>query len=233
MHSAIMANPPSASVPTKFQLFRQVFPQVGFVSFVSEMRKALEGCETCLDIGCGVHSPARFVPFRQYVGLDGYAPAIEEARQKYPNREFILGSAQDLDKLFKPDQFDCVVALDLIEHLPKEDGYRFIECMSRIARKKVLLFTPNGFLPQQSHDGDLQEHLSGWDAAEMKAMGFKVVGMHGPKKLRGEYHSHKIKPAALGGIVCQLCHWAWTRNHPEKAAAIMCVKDVSSSKSGS
>lgn len=233
MQSATMANATQASVPTKFQLFRQVFPQVGFVSYISEMRKALADCRTCLDIGCGVNSPARFVPFERYVGVDGHEPTVEAAKLKYPDKEFLLASAQELPRMFQENEFDCAVALDLIEHLPKEDGFKFIEDISRIARKKVLLFTPNGFLPQQSHDGDLQEHLSGWDAAEMKALGFKVIGMHGPKKLRGEYHNHKIKPAALGGIVCQLCHWAWTRNHPEKAAAIMCIKDVSSSKSGS
>jgi hypothetical protein len=118
------------------------------------------------------------------------------------------------------------VALDVLEHLSKEDGYAMLHAMERIASKKVLIFTPNGFLPQESTDGDMQAHLSGWDAAEMRALGFTVVGMHGHKFLRREHHEHRFRPRSLSGAVSQLTHYMYTRSHPEKAAAILCVKAV-------
>jgi hypothetical protein len=59
----------------------------------------------------------------------------------------------------------------------------------------------------------------------MKALGFKVIGMHGPKKLRGEQHRVKIKPAAIGGLVSQICQ-LYTRYHLESAAAILCIRDA-------
>jgi hypothetical protein len=118
------------------------------------------------------------------------------------------------------------VALDLIEHVSKKEGNALIQDMERIASKKILIFTPNGFLRQQSHDGDLQEHLSGWTADEMQSLGFTVIGMHGHKFFRGEHHEHRFRPRRLSGIVSQLSHYCYTRSHAANAAAILCVKNV-------
>jgi hypothetical protein len=100
--------------------------------------------------------------------------------------------------------------------------------MERIAAKKVILFTPCGFL-QQRHtaNDDLQEHLSGWEPAEMAGYGYQVAGFLGPKKLRGEYHAIKGRPRFFWSMISLAGHFVWTRNHPEKAAAILCVKELS------
>jgi hypothetical protein len=64
-------------------------------------------------------------------------------------------------------------AADLIEHLGKEDGFRLLEHMELIARKVVVIVTPNGFIAQHLTDGNpLQIHRSGWTAHEMKALGY-------------------------------------------------------------
>ena len=40
--------------------------------------------------------------------------------------------------------------------------------MEKVARKKVIVFTPNGFVPQRPYDGNpFQEHLSGWSVDEI------------------------------------------------------------------
>ena len=62
----------------------------------------------------------------------------------------------------------------------------------------------------------------------MRNHGYNVIGMLGPKNLRGEYHAIKGRPRVFWGIVSLLGHFFWTRSHPEKAAAILCVKDVAS-----
>jgi len=87
------------------------------------------------------------------------------------------------------------MALDVIEHLAKEDGLRLMRAMEKISRRKVIFFTPSGFLPQcHLEKNDLQEHLSGWEVAEMKQHGYQVIGMLGPKALRGEFHNLKWRP---------------------------------------
>jgi hypothetical protein len=132
---------------------------------------------------------------------------------------------QKLDNYFNPGQFDAVMALDVIEHLIKEDGLRLMRAMEKISRRKVIFFTPSGFLPQHhSEKDDLQEHLSGWEAAEMKQHGYRVIGMLGPKALRGEFHRLKWRPKFFWASVSLLGHFLWTRWVPEKAASILCIK---------
>jgi len=209
-----------------FQLFRESFPKIAFFVYVREMRDVLADCRTCLDVGCGEDSPVRLLDFDYTVGLEGHQPTLERARARGTHSEFSPGRVQDMGALFRPRQFDCVVALDLIEHLTKEDGLRLLRDMENIAAKKIVVFTPNGFLPQESRDGDLQEHLSGWEPLEMRSLGFRVIGMQGPKFLRGEYHEHRFRPKAISGILSVLGHYGYSRFRPEKAAAILCVKGV-------
>lgn len=182
-----------------------------------------------LDVGCGNGSPLRFLSGVRLVGVDGYAPALEEARKNGTHDEFVLGDVKRISELFPAKSFDACVALDVIEHLPKEDGWRMAEAMERLARKRVIIFTPNGFVPQKSKDGDLQEHLSGWTADEMRPRGYEVLGMYGPKAWRGEYHRINRQPRAIWVMISLTAHYLQTRTRPEKAAAIFCVKNLQGS----
>jgi hypothetical protein len=188
-------------------------------------RKALQGSEKVLEVGCGKTPNMQWLGIPNTTGIDGYAPYLEEARRQKLHSEFILGDVRELDRYFKPGQFDTVVALDVIEHLTKEDGLRMMRSMENIASKKIVFFTPSGFIPQHSFENNnLQEHLSGWEAQEMEQLGYKVAGLLGPKKLRGEMHVLKWRPRFFWALVSLLGHFLWTRWCPSQAAAILCVK---------
>jgi hypothetical protein len=188
-------------------------------------RKVMLGCDKVLEVGCGKTPNMQWLGVKNSTGIDGYEPYLEVARKEHLHRELILGDVRDLEKYFKPGQFDTVVALDVIEHLTKEDGLRMMQSMEKIASRKVIFFTPNGFLPQHSFENNnLQEHLSGWDAKEMQQFGYHVIGLLGPKSLRGEMHVLKGRPRFLWAIISLLGHFLWTRWVPSKAAAILCVK---------
>lgn len=212
--------------PSTLGLVRRTFPQLGFAAYVAEMQKQLAGCRTCLDIGCGPASPVRFLEFESTTGVDGHEPTLDLARANRTHTEYLLCDVKTIGTRFSDKQFDCCIALDVIEHLAKQDGLNLLRAMEKIATKKILLFTPNGFLPQQSHDGDLQAHLSGWEAEEMQRLGFTVIGMHGLKVLRGEYHEHRLRPRSLSGVLSLMSHFLFTRSHPEYASALLCVKSV-------
>jgi Methyltransferase domain len=193
------------------------------------LRRALLGCQNVLDVGCGSSPAMRLIGVPHAVGIEGYQPAVDEAKKLHTHDQIIHGNVLELDRYFHPKQFDACVALDVIEHLVKPDGVKMMKGMERIAAKKVILFTPCGFLPQRhTANDDLQEHLSGWEPDEMRGYGYDVIGLLGPKKLRGEYHAIKGRPRAFWGVVSLLGHFLWTQNHPEKAAAILCVKDLES-----
>jgi hypothetical protein len=190
-----------------------------------QIRAALSDCSSVLDIGCGPDSALSLFGFKKLVGIEGYAPSVERAKQAHTHDEVLLGDVRQLPELFGDRRFDACVALDLIEHLEKPEGLRLIQNMEALATRKVLFLTPNGFLPQRhAEQSDLQEHLSGWTADEMRKLGYNVVGVLGPKQLRGEYHRLTRKPEAFWSIISLLSHFLYTRSKPEKAAAILCVK---------
>jgi SAM-dependent methyltransferase len=192
------------------------------------IRKALLGCKTVLDVGCGTSLISRELGVSHCVGIEGFRPAFEDARRLKTQDEIICGDIRNLTDYFKPGQFDACVALDVIEHLPKEDGLKLIQNMELITKKKVVFFTPNGFLPQkQSADSDLQAHFSGWEVEEMRRHGYNVIGMLGPKNLRGEYHLLKHRPKAFWGTVSFLGQIFQIYRRPERAAAILCTKTIS------
>jgi hypothetical protein len=207
--------------------WREALGKFSVVALLKELRSELATCKTVLDIGCGESSPMRFLPARLHLaGVDGYAPAMEQARKLRTHDEYFVSDVRKIGESFKERQFDACVALDVIEHLTKEDGFRLLESMEKLATRRVIVFTPNGFVPQHSQQGDLQEHLSGWTAEEMRSRGYRVRGMYGPKSLRGEYNRVKYWPRIFWVFVTLACHFLHTRRHPENSASIFCVKSL-------
>ena len=205
-------------------LLTQGLPPSSVVTLL-QIRSALRGCRSALDVGCGPGSNLKHFGFDRLVGIDGYEPNVMAARRDATHDCLVLGDVRKLGDMFRENEFDACVALDLIEHLTKAEGLALLQSMERIAARRVVLLTPNGFLPQRhAEQSDLQEHLSGWDCAEMRALGYRVVGALGPKCLRGEYHRIRWKPAALWSLVSLAGHFLFTRWVPARAAAILCIK---------
>ena len=93
------------------------------------LRKALAGCESVLDIGCGVDRTLRLLGVPNTTGLEGYPPSLEKARELKTHDHFVQGDVRRLTEHFKPGQVDACVAMDLIEHLPKEEGFKLMEAL--------------------------------------------------------------------------------------------------------
>lgn len=202
-----------------FGRFEGAYPRLLGASVIGD-------CETLLDVGCGASSPVSSFSRRlkQTVGVDAHDGSIEASRAKGIHSDYRLMDALDIDRHFAPRSFDCVVALDLIEHLGKEQGLELISKMERIAIRRVIIFTPNGFLPQGETDGNvLQRHLSGWDVDEMRGLGYKVIGVNGLKGLRGEYARVRWRPTVFWERVSNLTQ-PLVEGRPERAFQLLCVK---------
>jgi 2-polyprenyl-3-methyl-5-hydroxy-6-metoxy-1,4-benzoquinol methylase len=209
-----------------FSLWREALPNPAFLALILEIRQTLKDCATVLDLGCGDNSPMRFLNTAKITGVDGYEPALTMAQARGTHDEYHLADVRKVDQLFGDRRFDACIALDVIEHLTKPDGLQMLAAIERLATKRVVIFTPNGFVPQQSKNGDLQEHLSGWLPDEMSKRGYRVIGMHGPKSLRGEYARLKHRPKALWGMASVMAHYFYTRQRPEKSFSIFCCKHL-------
>lgn len=209
-----------------FCVFQEGLRNPAAAVLVRELQKAVQGCQSVLDLGCGWNSPAKYLRDCHLIGVDGYEPDLEQARAKGTHDELFLGDVREAEKLFPNRRFDACIAMDVIEHLTKEDGWRMLKSMERLATKRVVIFTPNGFMPQTSEDGNLQQHLSGWEVQEMRQAGYEVCGMHGPKSLRGEKAALKYWPPPLWSLVSVAAHYLFTRRHPEKSFSIFCLKQI-------
>ncbi len=210
-----------------FNLSRDTSPFTSERGVIREILGVLDGFRTHLDIGCGPRSPVRFVTSDNLVGVDAFSPDLERARSGQTHDDFVTADCRELNRHFTENQFEVCIAKDVIEHLSREDGLALLRDMERIASRRIVIFTPNGWLEQDHREeGDLQEHLSGWSAQDMRDLGFRVSGLLGPKALRTERHQIRFQPRVLWLLISMLLQRAWCRRHPDSAAAILCWKDL-------
>ncbi|OBQ39352.1 MAG: methyltransferase [Anabaena sp. MDT14b] len=134
-----------------------------------------------LDIGCGNGSLSNFLAQQGYevVGVEESESGVQLANETFPNCHFIQGSIYNLPYSEIGNQFDIVLAAEVIEHLfyPKE-----------LARSAKKLLKPNGRLimttPYHGYLKNLALALSGkmdkhfttlWDGGHIKF--FSVASM--------------------------------------------------------
>lgn len=199
-----------------------------FLSFYGELEHAVTGCKTVVDIGCGTDSPIQAVSDKvKCVGIDIFRPSLEESKKKGIHNKYIHLSAFDLKKKVPDRSFDCAFACEIIEHMTKKQGHELILNMARIAKKRIIIVTPNGYVPQQSYNNNpWQKHKSGWSAEEMSKLGFRVVGLRGWKHLRGEMSYLKYRPKIFFYLLSEFSQLI-VRFFPKYAYQILCIKDIS------
>lgn len=199
-----------------------------FPSFMQEFERELKDCESVLDVGCGELSPLKDVNKKLFsVGVDIHKESIEKSKKNKIHSKYCLSNVLDIDKKFKDKSYDAVIALDLIEHLKKDKGNELLSKMEKIAKKKIIIFTPSGFLLQSKEEimkNPYQEHLSGWTPLEMRKKNYSVIGIYGWKKLRKECSRFKFKPYYLWRIISDITQ-KFLRKYPEKTYSILCVKN--------
>jgi hypothetical protein len=192
------------------------------------LEQAIGEVDSLLEVGCGDRSPIRWFRRRApyAVGVDLHAPSIEHSRRLGIHDGYEQLDVLEIADHFDGASFDAVIALDLIEHLTPADGERLLDAMERVARTRIVILTPNGFLEQGEYGGNpWQVHRSGWTPADLAARGYRVHGMSGLKWLRGEYATPRWRP-----------HWLWERvarcsqplvwRRPAAAFHLLAVKEL-------
>lgn len=135
--------------------------------------KKVRQVNVLVDIGCGI-KPQWFIKPKIHILCEPFEQYVKELRKKVQeNPTFIilkLTWSQVLE-IFPEKSVDTVFLLDVIEHLPKEEGKKLLNATEKIAKEQIMIFTPLGFMPQCHPDGKdawgldggaWQEHKSGW-----------------------------------------------------------------------
>lgn len=166
------------------EIYKKLFRNIDY-RHIDYLKEELKGSKTILDLGCGRNSPIKYCTGTYSVGVDLFEHYLVESKKKRIHNDYVLADVRNVQ--FVPKSFDTVVCLDVLEHLTKEEGYELIKKIKLVAKKKIVIFTPNGFLTQTDYDENpLQAHKSGWRAHEFRGLGFEVKGIGGLKFFRGE-----------------------------------------------
>jgi len=205
---------------------KKIFPSPGEI-MDSFLENELKNCSRILDLGCGPSSPLgritnKLKPNLYSVGIDNFNPYLEENKQNKIHSEYIRKNILDID--FKDNSFDCVLLIDVVEHLRKEDFLKLLPKLEKIS-KKIIIITPNGFIEQEEYDNNkYQIHQSGWTENDLSSLNFRCFGMSGLKFLRGKLAVAKIKPLIIGNLICNITE-PLIYKKPKYAYHLMCVKN--------
>lgn len=134
---------------------------------------------TILDVACGLSLRSKFIPADVRVGVDIYDEYFKHIEAEVPYA-VVKHDVRNLSDIFMPKSFDLVIALDIVEHLEKEEALEMIRQCEEIAKIAVIIETPEGYIPQDidilGHGGHkYQTHRSGWEVDEFKKMGYNVI----------------------------------------------------------
>ncbi len=203
--------------------YKRIYSRV-FPDYRALLHKELKGMSSVLDIGCGAESLMQGLSKNfKSTGVDINKRAIDKSKSQKRYDKYLQGNILKLN--FKGGSYDCVVALDFIEHLTKKEGQEFLKKIEKIASKKIIIVTPNGFFPQKPFAGNLHQiHKSGWSTKEMKKRGYKVIGINGPRLFRGELASFRFRPKIFWLILSVLLQ-PLLYSRPELAYHLFCIKN--------
>lgn len=171
------------------------------------LRKELKNCKSVLDLGCGPSSPLRYCKNINYsVGVESFQPYLEESKKKKIHSKYINKKIEDVD--FPENSFDAVIMIEVLEHLREDVGLEILKKIEKWAKKKIIISSPNGFIPQKEVDNNfLQKHLSGWDYKKMKNLGFKIKGLAGLKYLRREGQGGSMEDNMINSVYFRPKHF--------------------------
>jgi ubiquinone/menaquinone biosynthesis C-methylase UbiE len=217
------------------------------------MEGAGSGMTSVLDVGCGFNNPAMSWIYAKFgranilsVGVDMFEPYLEVSIKNKVHDQYYQMDVREGLQVFGDKSFDLVIAIDLIEHMTKEEGLALIKEMERIAKKRVLISTPNGFVVNRIEDSpavlqmsdgtkvkdfnQLMNHQSGWTVGEFRKLGYTVKGTigskwlfwlmtgHDPKRINQFHGKYKRLLLALSQVI--------TYHVPSQAHQLVCWKDV-------
>lgn len=177
-----------------------------------------------LDVGCGRGIVGALVKIYRdppkLAGLDIYDPYITFSRNLGIYSTVVKHDLQVFPYPFQRNEFDVVIGLEAIEHLPKPLSSMMLLELERIARR-VIISTPNIFFKQPLHDGNpFQNHLSKWSIQDFKKRGYCVFGV-GSLKIGGSRGKVRALSYALGRTAFLF---------PTFATSLLAIKDRSAKR---
>ena len=141
------------------------------------VRQHVNKDDSVVDFGCGIQNHTLDLQCKSYLGVDAYTPYLEKVRFR-PTLKMDIAYC---DPFFIDKSYDVVLCLDVIEHLEMNQAVIVLNTFKRIASKKVVIFTTDGFVKQEdghgwgSNNPEWQKHRCGFSQNDLTNLGFKVT----------------------------------------------------------
>jgi hypothetical protein len=154
--------------------------------------------QSVLDIGCAFR-PQEFVSAQVHICCEPCEEYMDRLLVETAGIAKFVYLRSDLEassKLFPAASVDSALLVDVIEHVDREPGLASLERLKHIVRRQIAIFTPVGFMPQESHSNGVdpwgmggtewQRHRSGWSPDEfLAADGWTVIACSDFHKVDG------------------------------------------------
>jgi len=136
--------------------------------------------KTVLDLACGNGLPFFGKKFPSLVGVDIWKKKFDMPEYD----EVYIHDIREITKLFPEKSFDVVTAIDTIEHLTKEEGFKLIEDAEKLALNKVIFFTPKKWSENKdsfenpkywSYGNEHCLHKSHWTEKDFTDRGYEII----------------------------------------------------------
>jgi hypothetical protein len=120
-------------------------------------------CNVVLDVGAGIR-PMNWYEPAEHICVEPYGPYADRLKAA----GFLVVQATALQALRAVEgPVDAIYLLDVIEHMEKAEALEVIDLAKAKAARQVVVFTPYGFMQQDSDVWGLgghhwQTHRSGW-----------------------------------------------------------------------
>jgi ubiquinone/menaquinone biosynthesis C-methylase UbiE len=184
------------------------------------IQKEITKNDTVLDLGCGIMQATtdvieyrktrnpfkdlRVIKCKSLLGCDMWRSYLDVAKKHFP---VIQISMNELDR-FVDESFDVVMCLDVLEHLELQEAINAIEHMKRIARKKVIIYTPSSFKTNEEHvenvwdlgENRFQKHKCFLEPKLLQKLWFSISFPYPDKNTLGIFNKQELEEGIVNGI---------------------------------
>lgn len=163
-------------------------------NFINEAISLIKPSNVVLDIGCGI-VPHEYVHHDVYIACEPFREYVDVLKQNRKNitravylySTFLVINENWKSMLDKYENYavDTIYLIDVIEHLPKEEGKELLKRTEKIARKQIVIFTPLEYIEQKVlsggedawglHGADYQVHKSVWTPDDFDSDGWSFL----------------------------------------------------------
>ena len=204
-------------------------------SYMKLLRDNIGEAKTILDLGC---EDGRLLTLLsegknwKVTGVDIFQKNVNAAAKKKVYVKAIKGDIVEISKklIREKKKFDAVFCSQVIEHIDRKKGEELLDLVDQLARKKVIMGTPRGFM-EQPHaflgDNPHQVHKSGWSEDDFRKRGYKVYGIgFGPVWSEEGLGRTYSKPVAVLASIISYVFSPMVYYFPFLAAGILCTKEI-------